>query len=193
MTAAGVRAALEEAVAALPRGLRDHVLRVVAEARRLARRHSIEEERAVVAALGHDLARAEAPSALLRGAEAAGHEVSAVERSQPILLHGLLSARLMAERFGVEDEEALAAARYHTTGRAGMSPLERLIYISDKIEPEKAGEDPMLAHARRLAHDSLEAAMRHLLEVQLSRAIERGWPLHPDTVAAWNDLALAEQ
>ena len=187
------RAALEAAVAELPRGLRDHVLRVVAEARCLAQRHGIDEERAVVAALGHDLARAQSPSELLRQAEAAGLTPSEIERAEPILLHGGLSARLMEERFGVEDVEALAAARYHTTGRAGMNALERLVFVADKIEPEKAREEPALAEARRLADDSLEAAMRRLLDYQVSRALEKGWPLHPDTVAARNELALGSR
>ncbi len=105
-----------------------------------------------------------------------------------MLLHGPISARLMAERFSVEDSEAVAAARYHTTGRAGMSALERLIYVADKIEPEKARNDAALAEARRLADESLEAAMQRLLDRQVSRALERGWPLHPDTVAARNEL-----
>lgn len=188
MTTTDVRAALEGAVEELPRGLRDHVQRVVTEARRLARRYGIDEERAAVAALGHDLARARPPSELLRGAEAAGLELSAVERGSPILLHGTLGARVMAERFGVEDTEVLAAARYHTIGRAGMSALERLIFVADKIEPEKVRGEPAQAEARRLADESLEAAMRRLLDIHVGRALALGWPLHPDTVAARNEL-----
>ena len=188
MTTTDVRSALEGAVAELPVGLRDHVLRVVTEARRLAERYGVDEERAVVAALGHDLARALPPDELLRQAETAGLAPSDVERAEPVLLHGSISARLMAERFGVDDAEVLAAARYHTTGRAGMSALERVIYVADKIEPEKALDDPALAEARRLADESLEAAMRVLLDRHISKALERGWPLHPDTVAARNEL-----
>ncbi len=188
MTTTDVRSALEGAVADLPPGLRDHVLRVVTEARRLAERYGVDEERTVVAALGHDLARALPPDELLRQAETGGLTPSEVERAEPILLHGGVSAWLMAERFGVDDAEVLAAARYHTTGRAGMSALERVIYVADKIEPEKARGDPALAEARRLADESLEAAMRVLLNRHISKALERGWPLHPDTVAARNEL-----
>ncbi len=188
MTTTDLRSALEGAVAELPRGLRDHVLRVVTEARRLAERYGIDEERAVVAALGHDLARALPPDELLRQAETAGLTPSDVERAEPVLFHGAISAWLMAERFGVDDADTLAAARYHTTARAGMSALERVIYVADKIEPEKAREDPALAEARRLADGSLEAAMRVLLNRHVSKALERGWPLHPDTVAARNEL-----
>ena len=188
MTTTDLRSALEGAVAELPRGLRDHVLRVVTEARRLAERYGVDEERTVVAALGHDLARGLSPDELLRQAEAAGLAPSDVERAEPILLHGAVSAWLMAERFGVNDADTLAAARYHTTARAGMSALERVIYVADKIEPEKARADPALAEARRLADEGVEAAMRILLDRHVSKALERGWPLHPDTVAARNEL-----
>ncbi len=186
------RAALEAAVGGLPPDLRDHVLRVVDEARRLARAHGVDEERATIAALGHDLMRDHSPAELLRHAETSGLVVSAVERSQPVLLHGPLSARAMNERFGVSDADALAAASHHTTARAGMSALERLIFVADKIELEKAAVDPALARARELAPDSLDAALRVILDRQIARAVERGWPLHPDTMAARNELLAPE-
>ncbi len=188
MTSTNARSALEAAVDALPRGLRDHVLRVVDESRRLAARFGADEERAVIAALGHDLARASSPAELLAQAEALGVEASVIERAEPVLLHGPVSARIMSERYGVDDEEALAAARYHTTGRAGMGLLERVIFVADKIEPGKSGEDAELAKARELADESLESAMRCLLDRQVRRALQRGWPLHPHTVAARNEL-----
>ncbi len=188
MTTTDVREELGAAVAELPAGLRDHVSRVVTEARRLAHRHGIAEERAVIAALGHDLYRGHSPDDLLREAEAAGLAPTPEERSQPILLHGLLAAMLMQGRYGIDDAEVLAAARYHTTARAGMSELEKLLFVADKIEPEKARSELSLAQAREAAHESLDAALRFILDYQVTRAIERGWPLHPDTVAARNEL-----
>lgn len=183
-----IRSRLETAAGELPPGLRDHVLRVVVEARRLAQIHGVDEERAVVAVLGHDLLRALKPSALLERAEAAELAPTDVERSQPILLHGRLSALLMNERFGIDDEDVLAAARYHTTARAGMSALERLAYVADKIEPGKANANASFAEARRLADESLERSMLCLLDAQIAKALERGWPLHPDTTAARNEI-----
>ncbi len=181
-------AALESAVDELPAGLQEHVLRVVAEVRRLAQMHGVDEERAVVAALGHDLVRAMRPDELIAAAEHAGLTISDVEHSEPILLHGAIGASLMMERYGVSDEEVLAAARYHTTAHAGMSQLERLIYVADKVEPGKSQGDARLTTARQLAEESLEAAMRVLLDLHVTRALERDWPLHPQTVAARNEL-----
>ncbi len=188
MTSTDIRQELEGAVAELPAGLRDHVSRVVTEARRLAHQHGIEEERVIIAALGHDLYRGHSAAELLDAAEGAELAICDEERSQPILLHGPLGALLMAERYGITDEEVLAAACHHTTARAGMSQLERLLFVADKIEPEKARSQPALAEAREAAHESLDAAMRVILDYQVARAIERGWPLHPDTVAARNEL-----
>jgi len=187
------RHALEQAVDALPGGLREHVLRVVEEATRLARLHGIDEERAAIAALGHDLARGCSPAELLREAEALGIEAGPIERAEPILLHGPIGARWMAARYGIDDAEALAAARYHTTARAGMTALERLLFVADKIERYKAGRDAALAKARELADESLERAMRVILDRQVARAVEQGWALHPDTIAARNELVLAER
>jgi predicted HD superfamily hydrolase involved in NAD metabolism len=188
MMTTDLRAELETSVAKLPAGLGDHVSRVVTEARRLAHVHGVDEARAVIAALGHDLYRGHVPDKLLAEAEAGGLVVSGEERSQPILLHGPLGARRMAEHYGIDDEEVLAAARHHTTARAGMSQLEKLIFVADKIEAEKARGEPALAEARQAAPESLDAAMRIILDYQISRALERGWPVHPDTVAARNEL-----
>ena len=182
------RAELETAVAKLPAELRDHVARVVTEARRLAQQHGVDEARAEIAALGHDLYRAHVEGKLLAKGEVAGLNVSSVERSHPILLHGPLGALDMASRFGIADEEVLAAVRHHTTACAGMSVLEKLIYVADKIEPEKARAVPAFVEARAVADQDLDGAMRLILDHQIARSLDRGWPLHPDTVAARNEL-----
>jgi predicted HD superfamily hydrolase involved in NAD metabolism len=193
MTTTDARAGLRRAVDDLPRGLRDHVLRVVEEARRLAVGHGVDVERAEIAALGHDLVRGRSPDELLALAPEHGIEPSDVERAEPILLHGPISARIMAERYAIDDADVLAAARYHTTARAGMSALERVIFVADKIEPEKARSDADIARARELADKSLESALRVVLDRQLRRAVERGWPLHPDTAAARNEILVGER
>ena len=53
--------------------------------------------------------------------------------------------------FAVDAAEVLAAARHHTTARPGMSPIERLVYVADKIEPEKARSVPAFVAALGLA------------------------------------------
>lgn len=45
-------------------------------------------------------------------------------REQPQLIHGFAAAEILG-RYGVRDKDIENAVRYHTTGRAGMSRLER--------------------------------------------------------------------
>ena len=177
----------------LPGGLRRHIEAAVVEARRLARLHGVDEDRAMTAARTHDIARAMRPEELLRLARELGLNPNEVEQATPILLHGPVAARLLASRYGVEDEEVLASARYHSTGRASMSALEKVLFLADKVEPGKVAARPDLEEVRRLAETDLDGAVLRYLDLQLLEAVRQGWPLHPDAVAARNELLLAQQ
>lgn len=174
----------------LPKGLQRHLAAVVAETRRLARLHGVEEERAVLAAWAHDIARASRPDELLRQARELGLNSNEVENSAPILLHGPVAAGLLARRYGVKDEEVLAVARWHSTGRVGMSALEKVVFLADKVEPQKLADDPDLAQVRQLAETDLDGAVVRYLDLQLMEVVRRGWLLHPDILAARNALLL---
>jgi len=182
---------LRAAVACLPRGLAEHIEGVVAEARRLALLHGVDEERAALAAWGHDIARTLSPSELLAEARRLGLAVDPVEEEAPILLHGPIAAALLSRDYGIDDAEVLAVARYHTTARAGMSTLEKVVFVADKIEAGKVRAEPALARVRQLADRDLNAAILEHLGQHLVEASRRGWPLHANTVAARNHLLLA--
>jgi predicted HD superfamily hydrolase involved in NAD metabolism len=184
---------LKARVGELPRGLRRHIESVVAEARRLARLHGVDEARAELASWAHDIARATRPKELLRLAHELGLNPGEIEEAAPILLHGPLAACLLTSRYDIEDPQVLASVRWHSTGRAGTSPLEKVVFVADKVEPGKSAGRPDLQEARRLAETDLDAAMLRLLDLQLQEAVQHGWPLHPDTVAARNELLLARE
>jgi len=182
---------LRAAAARLPRGLAEHIEGVVAEARRLALLHGADEQQATLAAWGHDVARAFSPSELLAEARRLGLAVDPVEEEAPILLHGPIGATILSRDYAIDDAEVLAVARYHTTGRAGMSMLEKVVFVADKIEVGKVQAEPALARVRQLADRDLDAAILEYLNQHLLEASRRGWPLHPNTVAARNELLLA--
>lgn len=184
---------LQAHIEGLPKGLRRHIAAVTEETRRLARLHGVDEERAERAAWTHDIARATRPEDLLRQARELGLSPNQVEEAAPVLLHGPLAARLLASRYGVEDEEVLAVARWHSTGRAGMSALEKVVFLADKVEPGKLASEPALEEVRRLAETDLDAAVLRYLDLQLLAVVRHGWLLHPDIAAARNDLLLARQ
>jgi len=186
--------ALKAAIARLPRGLAEHVERVAAEADRLAAGFKeLGREQVELAAWGHDIARALSPQELLPRARRFGLEVSPVDEEAPILLHGPVGAEILRREYGIDDREVLAAARFHSTGRAGMSLLEKVIFVADKIEPGKVRAKPALARVRELADRDLDAAILEYLDQMLAVAREEGWPLHPQAVAARNELLLSRR
>ena len=188
MTTTTTESRLREAVAVLPAGLRDHVLRVEAEAERLARLHGVDSDRVCLAALGHDLVRHKRGDELLRLAGEYGLLPDEIERATPILTHGPIAARILALEYGIEDAEVLDGVDCHTTARAGMTVLEKVLFVADKIDGGKIERAPQLGEVRDLAQSSLDGAVLRYLDYNLEQAVQRRWQVHPRSLAARNEL-----
>jgi predicted HD superfamily hydrolase involved in NAD metabolism len=183
---------LRAALLKVPAGLAEHVIRVVDEARRLSAIYDIDRDAVRIAALGHDLLRAHSPERLLSIAAEQGYQLDDVDRMEPILLHGPLAVPILQEQYGVLDADVLGAVAYHTTAHAVMTPLQKLVFIADKIEPHKRARADEIDRVAILAVRDLDAALFAYLDYHVAYAIETGWPLHPHTIAARNEL-LARQ
>jgi predicted HD superfamily hydrolase involved in NAD metabolism len=179
---------LRAALLKVPSGLAEHVIRVVAEARRLAAIHGADVEAATIAALAHDLLRAHSDERLLTIAAEQAYELDPADRMAPILLHGPLAVPILQERYNVLDGDILGAVAYHTTANEGMTLLQKVIFIADKIEPHKIDRAPATRRVAELAETDLDAAMLAYLNHHIAVALETGWPLHSHTVAARNEL-----
>ncbi|HEX5368794.1 MAG TPA: bis(5'-nucleosyl)-tetraphosphatase (symmetrical) YqeK [Dehalococcoidia bacterium] len=188
MTDSDLEARLRRAVAALPDGLRDHVLRVETEALALAERHGVDAQRTAFSALGHDLVRHIKGEALLSLARGYGITPDGVEKASPVLVHGPVAARMLARDYGVDDSEVLAGIDCHTTARAGMTPLEQVLFVADKVEPWKLAHQPALEEVKQLADQSLDDAVLRYLDYNLEESIRRGWQVHHRSLEARNQL-----
>ncbi|MCW1927057.1 bis(5'-nucleosyl)-tetraphosphatase (symmetrical) YqeK [Bhargavaea beijingensis] len=168
----------------LPSGRYQHVLRVTGTAMILADRFGEDKEKAETAALLHDVAKAMTKEELKRIVESEG-DPAGVLGFHHELWHGPAGAAIAREEFGIRDAEILAAVRFHTTGRAGMSCLEKIIFVADMIEPGRAfpGIEGLRAEAERSLDSALVACSAHNLQYLASvRAA-----IHPDTLRCYND------
>ncbi len=178
---------LDEALQQRIRGERlAHTYRVVETARMLADRFGAPLAQAEEAALMHDYAKAMKGSQLLEEAHRRGLIVDPAEEAQPHLLHGPVAAALLMERGLVTDPAVLEAIRWHTTGRAGMSLLEKVIWLADYIEPGR--QFPGVEEVRAAAEQDLDRALLLALRQTITYVVGRGWPVHLYTVHAWNWL-----
>ncbi len=163
-----------------------HFLRTAATAARLAERFGVDVEKARLAGLLHDYARSIGREDLVKRALEYGIEVGPVERRFPYLLHAQVGARLAEDELGVDDEKVLDAIRYHTLGRVGMSDLEKIVYLSDMIEPERRFEG--VESIREAAESDLDRAFRLGYRLSLEHLVASGKLIHPATVEVWNWL-----
>ncbi len=171
----------------LPRGLREHVERVVKISDGLAVAHQVERDRAELCARSHDLCRAMTGKELLSRARELGLPVHPVEERLPLLLHGPVAAELLRQE-GLEDKEVYQGIYYHSTGCAGMSPVAKVVFLADKLDPHKQRRYPYLEELSVTARGSLDAAVLMFLDREMVRFVEGGQLIHPASVEARNEL-----
>ena len=172
----------------LPQGLLDHLERVSQLAGQLAARWDVDPERGALAGFLHDVARAEDPAWLLARARELGLVVHPVEEAVPVLLHGPLAAALVEQELGLKDQEMLAAITWHSTGRGGMSRLEQVVFLADKLDPEKEGYYPGMEGLPALAEQDLDRAVLRYIQWQIRHLLEQDGMIHPASIEAHNDL-----
>jgi predicted HD superfamily hydrolase involved in NAD metabolism len=163
---------------------RDHARRVAAEAVTLARRFGASEVKAELAGLLHDLCRELPDDEILAAAARYGVPVGSVEARRPRkILHGPIAAAELAER-GL-DAEVVRAIALHTVGDAGMSTLEKCVYLADYCEPSR--HFPGVDDVRSLAQTSLDAAMGAAVRLSLLDIIGKGRGVVPAALALYNE------
>ena len=158
-----------------------HTLGVCYAARELARLHRTDALKAETAALLHDCAKCMP----LKDMQAMCREYALTADIQTMssgnLLHSVAGAYLAATKYGIQDPDILRAISCHTTGKIGMTRLDMIVYLADKIEPGRAGY-PSLEAVRAAARVSLEKAMLLSLEGTASYVRSGSKPLHPQSL-----------
>ena len=114
-----------------------HTLGVSYTAANLAMRYKVDMNDALIAGLLHDNAKYVTDAELIQVCEKNGLTISAIERKNPYLLHSKVGAVRAKNLYGIKNEDILNAITYHTTGRPGMTNLEKLIFVADYIEPNR--------------------------------------------------------
>ena len=180
---------IQRRVDALPPKLQAHIARAQDVARELAPGHQVSPERAALGILAHDVARAMPGAQLLRCAAQFGLPVGLVDRRAPVLLHGPVGAEILRREEGLADTAALYQAVYwHTTAHPGLDNLGKVVFLADKLDPNKGKKYPYQPRIRELAQENLDAAILEFLTRQLVDLAGRGLMVHPMLVKTRNAL-----
>jgi len=181
---------LQDRLKALPDGLQSHIYRVRDVALELAAPHNIDLQQTELGALAHDLCRAVPGEDLIRMASELDVPVSDVEQDFPLLLHGPVGAELLRKEEDLNDDILYEAVRWHSTAHASLDPLGKLVFLADKLDPQKAAVYSYQAKLHDMALESLDLALLEFLSREMAKRIEGGGTVHPASVDARNSLIL---
>ncbi len=168
-----------------------HVKNVVEAADKLARHYGVSPERARMAAWMHDIVKERSREDLLQllGLDAIMAGATA-QRPLPVW-HGPCAAIYARHSLGIEDAEVLSAISCHTTGKPGMSLLDKVMFLADIISEERTF--PGVGKLRRLAYRDLDAAVIAAMEENIVHLNKLHKPLDSDTVQALECLRAERQ
>lgn len=160
-----------------------HVLRVESAALALSERYGCDKTKASLAALLHDYAKEVDDSVFLAKIEQE-HLDSDLKKWNNNIWHGFVGAYLIADDFGLQDEEILHAIQRHTVGADDMTLLDKVLYVADYIE---SGRDfPGVETARHYAKESLDLAVAFETAQTVAHLAQKRIPIYPQTIGTYN-------
>ncbi|AZB43697.1 HD domain-containing protein [Bacillus sp. FJAT-42376] len=167
-----------------------HTLGVMETAIELAGKYGADVKKAETAAIFHDYAKFRQKSEMKQIIIDQNMKKDLLIHNEE-LWHAPVGAYLVEKEAGIEDKEILDAIKYHTSGKAGMSILEKVIYVADYIEPGR--RFPGAEEAREAAKRDLDAAMKMALQNTITFLLKKNQAVYPMTVEAYNDLILSKR
>ena len=120
-----------------------HTFGVIDTATALAKAYQADIKKCERAALLHDCAKYMPLEDMIAICERNLVELNDLEKSKDSLLHAKAGACLAYEKYGIKDKEILDAIKYHTTGKPDMSLIEKIIFVSDFIEPGRTHSEKL--------------------------------------------------
>ena len=164
-----------------------HTLGVCESAVALAERYGESKEKAYLAALLHDCARGLNHEETIIYCQENHIELDEHMRKDINPVHALIGAHMAKECFKVEDETVIKAIERHATGCENMTLLDKIIFVADAIEPNRAGTD--VDEARQAALCDLNEAIPLALHVKTRYLRATNGSMHPNSVRMLEKLS----
>ena len=180
----GIRKYRKEMEKALKADRYEHSLGVAYTSAALAMRFDADVQKALTAGILHDCAKCLSHEEQLKIYKKQDLPVTDSERKNLKLLHAKVGAYLAEKEYGVTDPEILSAIRYHTTGRPGMTKLEKIVFLADIIEPNRR-VFPEMNEIRREIFADLDGGLTLTLKYLLEYLAQSGEEIDPTTEETW--------
>lgn len=165
-----------------------HSIRVAETAIQIGKKYDIDEEKIYLAGLLHDCAKFKNTEDLLKYADYFDIILDDMHLHNLELIHAHLGAKMAKEVYDIEDIKILNAIKYHTTGKEDMTILEKLIFISDYIEPYRNFKG--VQEVRELAYIDLDSSIMLSIKNNIKFLLDKDKLIDINTIKALNYLRL---
>lgn len=162
-----------------------HSLCVADEAKRLALKCGVDAEKAYLAGLLHDVTKNATKEEHLQIFARFGIILNDIEKNAQKLWHAISGAAFCQGVLEIRDSEIIDAIRYHTTAKANMSPLCKLLYLADFTSADRNYPDVQVM--RGLVDESFDKAFVYALQYTIKDLCDQKRAVHLDTLAAYNE------
>ena len=164
----------------------EHSVNTSKIARKLAIKYDYDADKAEVAGLLHDCAKDLDYKILEKIVLEYNIKLDEIVQKIPKLLHPLAGVVIAKKEFNIQDPVILKAIKTHSTGAAQMSLLDKIIYLSDKIEPLRNMSG--VEEVRKMAEIDLDRATLMALDKGLLYLISKNLFIHPISIEARNNI-----
>lgn len=159
-----------------------HSLNTAVLSARYALRFGYDPNQAAIAGLLHDCAK----ELTVEDQRRLASEVISGKLPSKEMIHAPAGVKYAAEKYSVADSCVLDAINYHTTGRANMTGIEKIVYLADKLEPARDYDD--LSEIRRIVETDLDGAMIECLSAVKDSLTRKGLSFHDQSSDALKEL-----
>jgi len=151
---------------------------------KLAKLYNENEERAMIVGIVHDIAKEISTGEKIEYCQRNNLDIDPVEKKSPELLHAKIGADIARRELDL-DEQMCKAIEYHTTGKAGMDKLSKILFVADSIASDRSWDG--IDEGRRLAVENLDEAVLYFLNHTIAHMLERNQCIHPDSILLRNE------
>lgn len=168
-----------------------HSLCVADEAKRLSEKYGCDREKAYLAGLLHDITKNANDEEQLQIFSDFDIILNDIEKNSKKLWHAISGALYVEHILKITDRDIIDAIRYHTTAKANMSLLAKILYIADFTSADRDYDDVEVI--REIAEKSLDFALIYALKYSVCDLVNQNRAVHLDTVCAYNQIISSKQ
>lgn len=166
----------------------EHSLNVSKEAVKLAKLYKADVKKCAVAGILHDITKEMPMYEQLQIINNSDIILTPLQKETSKLWHAISGSIYVKDKLAIKDKDIINAIKYHTSGRAGMSKIEKIVFVADFIGEDRTYNGVEIM--RKKAQNSLEEAMLYGVSFSITDLVSRGLSVEPSTLDLYNELIL---